>query len=272
MMGRAALTEQESTMSKISTFAEIREMSTDTVIEVVKGKVATVYARKTGDGENGPWSFENLELTNPAGEKMRVVLKNRDPFDKTMKGRTIAIMAFHGDRGWSGVYAADNDYKGKVTREIKVTGTAEIAVMDGVQNPSEQVADNRQANPEPSRAPQAQFSPAAAGATKSAKIFIAKRISGMKICLKSACLIRDEFEALTSEKMSEGQLQAITSTLFITGDRSGIFDQLPNDLDYGTLEARVKQPDKPNPPPPPPPEELPEPEDVPFNMLDAIPA
>lgn len=115
-------------MSRISSIADVLEMDDGFPIGAFTAKVTQQYGRKSGDGDNGPWSFENIVVKDKAGETIKIVFKNRDPIGKVV-GKEIKAVCYAGTKGPSGVYAADNEFKGKISREIKITPTAEVTFV-----------------------------------------------------------------------------------------------------------------------------------------------
>ncbi len=240
---------------RVSTIAEIKSMEAEAVVGCFKGKLTALYKPKTGESQRGPWSFQNGEVTDGQG-KIKIVLKNRPELAQTWKNRTICFMSNEdGGNGLIGITTNDNDFKGRITREVMIGPEAEITEVAAQGPPA---SSGAHASPPASRA---SSNPAA-----DCKIYMARRASGMKIAIKAAYGIRDEVEAITKETMSQERIQGMIGSLFISADRAGQFDQLPVDLDYGTLKAREKNATPP-PPPPPPPEPEAEPveeDDVPF--------
>jgi hypothetical protein len=145
-----------------------------------------------------------------------------------------------------------------VTRKIKITPTAEVVKVEGGgQNQPQRQTQRAAAPPQrqptqshnrgpattasrPAASQQAQASPRSDDATANAKAFVSRKASGLRICLKAAHFLAEEFAAVTGQQMTPDQMQAITSTLFITGDRAFMFDNLPVDLEYATLKPRPR--------------------------------
>src|SRR4051812_10448787 len=118
-------------------------MPPDGTIYLLHARIKKVFARKTGKYKQGArtgetWSLQNVELQ--AGEaEMTMVLKDRDEeLSKSWEGRQIRVEAWKGDKGWSGVYAFDDEYQGKITRKIKVTPTGNLSLLDGDGNPEQE--------------------------------------------------------------------------------------------------------------------------------------
>ncbi|MDE2096166.1 MAG: hypothetical protein KGL39_02900 [Patescibacteria group bacterium] len=109
-------------MSQLLTLKQIRGMEAGEVIPCVSGTLTAVYESKSGQGKKKPWTVQNCEITQ-GNDSMRVSIWNREEDIPTKwKGKKITIIATEGQNGdLSGVQAEDNDYKNKVTRQIKVS-------------------------------------------------------------------------------------------------------------------------------------------------------
>jgi hypothetical protein len=256
---------------RVSTVDEVLAMEDDEVIQAFSGTLSTLWKPKTGESEKGKWSFQNGEIT-AGGKKIKVCFKNRDEVPQSMKGKKITILAYHGDRGWSGSYASSSEYKGKTTREIKVTATAEVTEGGTASSepatettaPKPHTGGGGHLPPHDTSAPGTRAGTNATLAISDAKVFISRRVSGIKICLKGASVLRGEYEQVEGNPMTEDQYQAIVSTLFIAGDKAGIFDGLPVNIEYATLQPKAAPAPAPAPKPEPKPEpKAPEPGDDP---------
>jgi len=79
-------------------------------------------------------------------------------------------------------------------------------------------------NPTP---PQAPPETKAVNHEKEAGMYIAHRLAGQKLTLRATMALAKEFEAAYGMTLSDDWLQSINSTLFIAGDRAGMFANLP---------------------------------------------
>jgi hypothetical protein len=73
------------------------------------GTLTRVFDRKTGTGKGRKWSIQNAMLSDPTGEIRLSVWNHPDMQPLT-----------HTEVRVSGAEAEDNDYNGKVTRQIKI--------------------------------------------------------------------------------------------------------------------------------------------------------
>lgn len=71
---------------------------------------------------------------------------------------------------------------------------------------------------------------------KEAGMYIAHRLAGQKLTLRATMALAKEFEASYGMTLSDDWLQSINATLFIAGDRAGMFANLPV-----TVKFPVKQ-------------------------------
>jgi hypothetical protein len=149
---------------KPTPLSDVPEHPADAIIYSVRGTLKTVYPRKSGEIKKGPnagspWSLQNLELTDDRGTVVPAVLKDRpDEIPKSWQNREVLFEAHKGDKGWSGVYAFDDDYTSPAVRKIKVTATGQISLVD---------ASNEQPPPaKPQQAPPPRTSQAAVNAAR----------------------------------------------------------------------------------------------------------
>lgn len=112
----------------IADVLDLRRLPSDgEVIGSIAGKIKKVWEYKTGSGDHGEWSFQNIELVD-GRDSIKVVLKDREELnDRDWTGVQVIISSTEGKKGWNGVKAKDDEYKGKTTRIAWVTGSADIA-------------------------------------------------------------------------------------------------------------------------------------------------
>lgn len=132
-------------MPRITPLSEIKELDHDQVVTCVVGTIKTIYEQKTGESNGKPWAIQNLTISD--GTTTLDVMNKGEEISKAWKGRKIIIEAHHGERGWTGVYASDDDYKGKVTRKLRLTSTATVSLYE------ETGGGEHEHEPEPERQP-----------------------------------------------------------------------------------------------------------------------
>lgn len=116
-------------MPRITPLAEIPQLEADEIITCTAGTLKKLFEPKKGENSNGPWSIQHGTLEKD-GASIELFIKDREPIPQTWRGREIIVSAHKGEKGWSGVYAYDDTYKGKTTRKVKITPTAEVALLD----------------------------------------------------------------------------------------------------------------------------------------------
>jgi hypothetical protein len=120
--------------NQIVPISQIAGLNDGDAISAISGVIETVYKRTTGTSKNGkPYSFQNLILKDQTGQ-IRVTLAFRKECPDSLKGKQVVISSLKGDRGWDGVFAKDNTYKGNTTREVQVTDVATVKLVE--QQPS----------------------------------------------------------------------------------------------------------------------------------------
>lgn len=82
-------------------------------------KIEKVYERKSGDGENGPWSFQDVQVV---GGKLK--LKNVDEVTADRVGQTVTLRAFQSKQhGLTGLKVAHEEYKNQTYDKLVITPT-----------------------------------------------------------------------------------------------------------------------------------------------------
>lgn len=229
-------------MPKVSTVADIAEMDDKDVVKLFRGKVVSQFDWSSWKDEDKSGSFENLIVQDRAGDKIKVVLKDREPIGN-IKGKDITILAHSGAKGFSGCYVFDQEYKGKSSRNLKVTPTGEI-VFGNSQMHGESDSENAgeedykpekkpaREHPEDYPNDETQSPPkgsANANALANARVFLARRRNGYLLCLDAAVSAGKEYGLRHPEMggMSAEHFHGMTSTIYIGAERAGIFDDLP---------------------------------------------
>jgi hypothetical protein len=84
-------------------------------------KIEKVYAYKSGEGENGPWSFQDVQVT---GGKLKLKGLGRElPADRV--GQTVTIRANQSKQhGLTGLKVSHEEYQNKTYDKLIVTSSA----------------------------------------------------------------------------------------------------------------------------------------------------
>jgi len=109
------------------TVQQISTMVDGQVITGIQGTLTRIYPRKTGmTTDNREWSIQNGEITDNQGQKISLFIKDRDAIPESMKGDQITVTSNQTANGFHGVKVMDDEYKGNVTRKLKITRSANI--------------------------------------------------------------------------------------------------------------------------------------------------
>ena len=177
------------------------------------------------------------------------------------KGKAIIIEAKKGDKGFTGCYAMDDTYKGKTTRKIKVTPTAEVSFADEVPAaaalpqkpaPTPTQAVQKPAAPAPAtthaapaKPAQKNAGPADPVAAKAYAVAMAIQIANLQLlCLNTVnSYVAVRYEDTTGVKMPAEERHAWAMNLMIQMERENMHMQMP------THRIKTPPPEKPAPPP-----------------------
>lgn len=90
----------------------------------VSVQISKVHDRKSGEGEHGEWSFQNIDVSEN-GTRAQLKLKNLSEFPVEREGQSVTIRAHHSDKfGLTGLKTETREYQGKNYQNLVVTGSA----------------------------------------------------------------------------------------------------------------------------------------------------
>lgn len=206
---------------KPSTVAEIRQMADMAVVMAFAGTVVKRFKRNAGENSQGPWSIENIEVKDAAGEVIKVKIKDRDQLDASFAaGARILISSTKSDKhGWIGCKAKDDDYKEKVTRILWVTSSATIEMAP----PAAQNAATAKSGPSTQR----QAEPSSGDPVGDAITLICKLDNLERLCLRATHRLADDFKAAFGRPMDDALFQSINSSYFIRCKDQGVYMDFP---------------------------------------------
>jgi hypothetical protein len=220
--------EKAKIMGKISTIQDILDTEDKAIVYAFKGTVAEIWKENAGVNKRGEdYCIQNMMLKDAQGKQIKCKFDNRDPAPLDWKGREIHILAHNGKKGWSGVYAIDDNYPaGKITRIIKVTASAEVICGNSAQSGGEN-GQNRAINAPDGKVPQhatqgkqtqpgAIQAPNPAQSVVTARKILAKQSNLMLLCLDAAAYVREKFiKRHPNIEFTTDQFQAVTSSFYI---------------------------------------------------------
>jgi len=208
------------------TVADVVKMSAGEIVPALKCRLKAAYPRESGTSANGDWTRQNITVDDGHGHEIKAQVWNKEAIHKDYGGSWMTLLCSQSEKhGLTGLKLAENNYQGKTSIILKVTASALIEFGDE-HAPEKELAPPTQ-QPAPATRPTGQAPASPADRIKSAKTFLGKRANGMRLCLDAADYIADEYAHKHSEPLAADQYQAITSSLFIAGDRAGVFDDLP---------------------------------------------
>lgn len=117
---------------KVTPLNELSQLEDGELVMRVEGEITRVFDRKSGTKNDKEWSIQNFMLKDDSGE-VRVAAWNHDDLS-SLGGKKVSITAHKSDKGFSGVYCELNEYKGKTTKQLRLTYSARIERLDGQQS------------------------------------------------------------------------------------------------------------------------------------------
>lgn len=213
---------------RMLTLKEIQSLDNKGLVSGCRGVLKALYKRTTGGDGDKAWTLQSFQL-GMAGGEIKVSVWNHDPLPEAWKGREICILAHEGDKGKSGVYAHDNEYQGRTTRQLRLTATGEVTLMGSsadqakAPEPASKSAPARAAAPSNVTPPAASSAPASDDQeTKAVK----RRISGMMNllmeCFGAARFIDQEYSRRHNAVLPPAELGLNARTMFIEAKRQSL--------------------------------------------------
>ena len=205
---------------KVAKAIEIANAQVGQIIGEITGKIKKVFPPKTGQGNFGPWSVQNVIIQDDTSE-VRAGVWNIPMSD--LEGSTVTFKSTAGKNGLNGIAVIDN--KGK--KELKITEKA-MVLEGGQQSTSSQ--------------PTAFQSTAIKSQGLSAKDRIFQNAQLMVECIKAAEWVKSEAPELLESK---DHFQAVCSSLFIAAERAGLASmyQVKQSKEKETEETKVDDDD-----------------------------
>lgn len=134
---------------KTTPLNEITQLEDGELVMRVEGEITKCYEIKSGEKDSKPWSVQHFFIKDDSGE-LKVSAWNHDDI-QPLTHKKVSITAHKSDKGFSGVYAEDNEWKQKITRQLRLTATAKIERLDGQQSADSSHKDASSARPNTQR-------------------------------------------------------------------------------------------------------------------------
>jgi len=210
------------------TIKEILALDSGEVVPSITGKIAALYDWKSDEGEYGPYSVQSGMLTQDGQPPIRFSAWNFDNL-KSLKGKQVTISANKSEKhGLTGLVAVDNEFRGKVTRELKITGSATIEETEWGDAPRETQNDVKETGTSPrlSNAATKSDPEDADNGIIEARRHLMQSANLYVLCTHAVDKVIMP-ELLNSLKTNE-IFQAAVSTLYIEASRAGLVDKMPS--------------------------------------------
>lgn len=240
---------------------QVCDLPDKAVVYCFEGTVQKAFNRSQGTNSQGEWSIESFVLKDATGADIKLMLKDSPPAGWAI-GTAVRLEAWKGDKGFSGLYAADDEYKGEVRRILRATKTCTITLLNGhqpqqaPQQRQQQAAPQQQAQQQP-QGGQQQAAPQQRQQTTQTTTqtsSVARDESGKRIlsdeerkavtdakrtilqianlhllCAKMVDKMEaPAFKKATGSDMSEGQRQGAIASVFIESCKNGLVRSMPN--------------------------------------------
>lgn len=180
----------------------------------VTGEITNLFEHKSGEKNGKPWSIQTAVLES-GGSSIR--LKFWNMAEVKDKGG-ITILPTDLGKGPKGLTVKDNEWQGKINKELHIGDKARISWGE---SGSVEVEES------PSSVTTAENSQVvqSSGQASSLPSSVVQNINVMDICIQGATHLRQKYPDMTDD-----QFQAICSCFFIEGNKSGLNKSMPSTL------------------------------------------
>ena len=233
--------------------SQIAELGDKEIIPCLLGTCTVVGKVYAGTARTGkPYHLQTITLRDDTGT-IEVKVDGHEADYSGLLNKQVLVESKEGDKGMSGVYAADDEYKGTVTRKVRVTPSGKVLEAgEATAQPAPAPAPAQRATQPPVRpatAPAAAPTPAASASPVPApvkpsdpapgasqgnpgghapdlelRIKQAEKMAFAKaniylVAIRAGHWVNAQVREAHLPPMSEGQLQACMSSIFISLDR-----------------------------------------------------
>lgn len=224
------------------TIVDALKLEHNEAVPSISGTIEKVWDYKTGEGEYGPWSFQNFTMKDGTG-KIKCVLSNREEVTPSRaEGRNVFMQCIESKKhGLTGLKIEDKAFKSKdgssvKEKALKITGSAEVIFVQDdpniVEDRTKKIADDScSIHPEPTAVQRySGLSDAKKSINQHANLYL-------QCYMTVETMIVPEVKRLTGRDLDSAQKQAASSSLFITADRKGMAVFFP---DYSPTSMQAK--------------------------------
>lgn len=230
-------------MARVSSVSEINEMDAKEVIHLFKGKITKFLFYKDGVGKEENGTLQMFLMKDKDGDEIKIKAWDRDRIPEKWRGCEVSLLASKTQRGWSGVWAEDDEYNGETARIIKLGKSAEVIKGGSSGSHDEEREEeedrserhsgkrsNRHEEEGEEEAPEEREAPRKRGsAMNEAKDRLVQCTNLYSLCYRAANYFGETTVELKSPLSAE-HFQAMTSTMFIQMARDGYIDSMPKEM------------------------------------------
>jgi|ERR1043166_783677 hypothetical protein len=197
---------------RLVALSEIEGLEDGEVIPSLTGHIKSVFDYKTGENENGAWSFQDLVITDGKTD-VRVKAVNVHNLDD-LKGKDVTLTAHSSPKhGLTGIKKLVEEWKGKTYHKVKLTGTCQITTNG---EPPDEIPINGPM--------EVKLMPKGLdNGVDQARHHLMQSANLLNLCIDAVdAVIKPNVEGITAE-----MYQACSMSLFIEASRSGLIPKMP---------------------------------------------
>lgn len=192
---------------KVAQIKDIESLADGTTIGEMRVNVKKVFPPRTGKGKFGDWKVTNAIVEDSTGE-VRAAFWIPDGIDD-LQGQTITIRSRASKKGLAGLTVQYSEHS--KANELKITENAAIIDDAGA------AVESLSAPAKPAGRP----APVQAGNPADARKYLFQVAQLMVEAIKASHWVGEQV------KLTPEQLQAVASSIFISGDRAGLAKVFP---------------------------------------------
>ena len=234
---------------KLMSFPEILDCENGQQITALQGTVKKVFPPKTGVGDYGPWSLQNLILQDEHAHELTVTWTCEDAFDAGVEGQTLYFESGRDKKDQlAGIKREIKNKNGKKYESVKVDDRAKVKILNRKTAKTanipkaDQEADAERMFPDPdwpdascetsvkqeapATPPESSVRPQNGnGGVTDARKHLCQAANLYNLCVK--CVDAMIAPNVPNIAQTSEQFQAAVGTLFIEASRAGYVQKMP---------------------------------------------
>lgn len=229
---------------RIVPLQEVLKLDPGEVVPCVKARIKTIHDRKTGTGQYGAWSVQNIQLTDVSGVTIKAGVWNRPAIPSDWRGKIVVISSNEGKKGLAGVKVKEEEYRGQKNKSLEVADSALFEVAGMPEDAPPSAAATQTPPPAQNAAPAANGAQRQAhenGATEPPQrgpnpedgIKLARKCAGrhanaLSIAFDAAWHVAGQFHQKTGVDLGNDAIKSMAVHICISMGRDGVIDGLPS--------------------------------------------